>query len=83
MLLAAVAYVTDPQAQPTEPTYRFYAELASNELDYEGIPERVCIVDVVVTLPCEAAVRQLLDQKGWLNEWGIIGIWVPEEDSPF
>jgi len=83
MLLAPKVYVTDSQIEPTQPGYRFYAELASNELDFEGVPERYLLVDVVVVLPCEAAVRQLLDDRGWLSDWGIVSVWTPEDEAVF
>ncbi len=84
MILAPVTYITDSQVTPTEPAYRFYAELASDDVDeYEGMPARFCIVDVCVAINCEAAVRQTLDDKGFLREWTIIGVWQPEEEAPF
>lgn len=84
LLLSPVAYFTDPQTSiPGAETYRYYAELASNELDEEGISERFIIADVLVAINCEAAVRQVLDDKGLLHEWGIVAIWQPEEESPF
>jgi len=83
MLLAPKVYLTDSQLEATRPSYRFFVELASNALDFEGVPERYLLVDVVVALPCEAAARQLLDDRGWLAEWGIVSVWIPQEEAPF
>ncbi|MBV9387689.1 MAG: hypothetical protein JOZ78_14810 [Chroococcidiopsidaceae cyanobacterium CP_BM_ER_R8_30] len=59
-----ISYLTAPNAEKTQRTYRYMCQLASHELelDRDGIPvpKHFQIVDVVVTEPGEAPVRQLV-----------------------
>jgi len=77
--------LTAPDARETkQQTYRYFVELASNELGYEGVPERFRIVDVVVMEPTQEAIESLIAAAGWLDGWRIVSNWVPvEEDCPF
>jgi hypothetical protein len=50
-------YLTAPKSTKTDRTYRYFVELASNNLDHEGVPERFQIVDVVVLEPTEQGLR--------------------------
>lgn len=78
-------YLTAPEAQETKLTYRYFAELASNEFDYEGLPKHCRIIDVVVLEPTEAALKTLMAATGWLKGYTLVGFWLPEpdENTPF
>lgn len=76
-------YLTAPSAQKTERTYRFFVELASDKLDYEGVPESFQIVDVVVLENSEQAIKTLIASAGWLKGYTMISHWIPEDNCPF
>ena len=61
-------YLTAKEALTTKQrTYRYLVELASNQLDREGVPERFVSVDVVVLEPTKAAIETLIAAAGWLE----------------
>lgn len=64
-------------------TYRYFAELASNTMDHEGIPMGFKVVDVMVCEPSEAAILELLGEKGWLKHWILIDFWQEENGDEF
>lgn len=76
-------YVTAPQAKTTAQTYRYYVELASNERDWEGVPESTRMIDVVVLEPTRAAIETLLQVAGYLDGYRIMTWWVPEDCDCF
>lgn len=80
-------YLTAPTAQKTKLTYRYFAELASNELDYEGLATHYQVIDVVVLEPTEEAVKTLIAAAGWLKGYTLVSFWSPQpdsdEDAPF
>ena len=76
-------YLTAPSAQKTERTYRFFVELASDKLDYEGVPESFQMIDVVVLENTEQAIKTLIASAGWLAGYSIVAHWVPEDNCPF
>lgn len=80
-------YLTAPAAQETKLTYRYFAELASNELDYEGLATHYQVIDVVVLEESEEAVKTLIAAAGWLQGYTLVKFWTPQpdtdEDAPF
>ena len=86
--MAQVTPVTQVTISTTEATggvksYRYLAELASNELDFEGVPERFLTVDAMVLEPSETAILELLGEKGLLKDWGLVSFWIPEDCDEF
>ena len=80
-------YLTAPSAQKTERTFRYFCELASNELelDRDGIPVPVDYktVDLVVTEPTEQAIKTLIAAADWLKGYTMVSHWVPEDCDCF
>lgn len=77
-------YLTAPQAlELKQRTYRYFVELASNSLDYEGVPERFRVIDVVITENTDAAIRNLIASAGWLDDYTIVSAWVPSDCEEF
>lgn len=70
-------------AQVVGNSYRYMVELASNELDFEGVPESYTTVDVMVAEPNKAAILELLAEKGLLKNWGMVSYWIPEDCAEF
>jgi hypothetical protein len=54
-------------------------QLASKEVDYEGVPERTQLIDVVVMEPTPEAIALLLEAAGYLKEWEIASYWQPTD----
>lgn len=80
-------YLTDSVAYTTATqVYRYFAELASKELDHEGIPVRFKTIDVLVLEPTRDAIAQLINSCEWLSEYSLVDFWSPtpdEESTPF
>lgn len=76
-------YLTAPVVQKTERTYRYFVELASDKLDFEGVPESFQIIDVVVLEPTEAAISTLIAATGWLQGYTMVSHWTPEDCTEF
>lgn len=76
-------YVTAPKAIEAKQTYRYYVELVSLKLDYEGVPERHQIIDVVTVDPAIEAITSLLETAGYLKGYRMVGCWKPETCCPF
>lgn len=80
-------YLTAPTAQEIKLTYRYFAELASLELDYEGLSMHYQVIDLVVLEPTEEAVKTLIAAAGWLKGYTLVSFWSPQpdsnEDAPF
>lgn len=76
--------LTAPQvlAQPTQ-AHRYMVDLASNDLDFEGVPTSYKTVDVVVDEPTEDAIATLLQDGGHLEGYGIVKCWTPEDCDCF
>ena len=76
--------LTAPEAiaQPTQ-SKRFIVELASKELDWEGVPESVKKLDVCVVEPTLEAITTLLQATGHLDGWVIVSKWVPSDCDCF
>lgn len=80
----SIQLLTAPEAiaQPTQ-SKRFMVELASKELDWEGVPESVKKLDVCVVEPTLSAITVFLKAAGYLDGWRILSHWVPEDGCPF
>lgn len=74
-------YLTASAAQETKLTYRYFAELASLELDYEGLSTHYQVIDLVVLEPTEEAVTTLIAAAGWLKGYTLVYFWEPQPDS--
>lgn len=69
--------LTAPEALSTKHTHRYFCELASTQLDYDGIPETFCLVDVVVTEPTKSAIEDALSSRNWLQGYSLVSYWQP------
>lgn len=74
--------LTAPEVQPTQ-AHRYMVELASNDIDFEGVPVAFKTLDVVVTEPTLDAISVLLQSSGHLNGWGLVDHWIPQDCDCF
>ena len=76
--------ITVPEAEKTKsPTYRYFCELASEELDHEGVPESHRLVDVVVLENTENAIKTVVAATDWLSGYTIVAHWFPDDGAEF
>lgn len=74
-----MTYLTAPDAVGAKHSYRYYVELASTQLDDDGIPERFRVVDVVVVQPTQSAIENVLSSNDWLQGYSLTSYWQPED----
>jgi hypothetical protein len=48
--------------------HRFFADVASNKFDHEGVPVDAQTIDVVVVDPSEDAIKLLIAATDWLKD---------------
>ncbi len=82
------SYLTTPNARKTQQqTYRYFVELASNELELDRngipVPKRYQIVDVVVLENTKAAIETAITVAGWLEGYSMVAHWLPDDSCPF
>lgn len=75
--------LTVPEALSTNHTYRYFCELASSQLDHEGVPESCCIVDVVVLDDTLEALKTVIAAASWLFGYTIVAHWIPSDCAEF
>ena len=78
-----MTYLTSPEVKNATSAYRFIVELYSKQVDEDEIPVDYEFLDIVVTDPTEATIRQLLQVSGYLELWQLVDYWMPEPYSPF
>lgn len=79
-----MTYLTAPEAIGAKQSYRYYVELASEQRDWEGVPELTRTIDVVVQEPTGNAIAQLIKACGWLKGYELVSYWEPDFDrTPF
>ncbi|MBV8887456.1 MAG: hypothetical protein JO235_26140 [Chroococcidiopsidaceae cyanobacterium CP_BM_RX_35] len=64
-------------------SYRYFAELASTTLDFDGVPEYFRIVDIVVAEPTQQAIEREIALQDWLKDYSLISYWQPSDNCPF
>lgn len=65
-------------------TYRYYVELASTQVDPDGVALEFRLVDVVVAEPTRDALATVIADCEWLSGYEIVSYWQPDYDeSPF
>ena len=69
--------LTAPEALSANHTYSYFCELASTQLDYDGIPETSHVVDVVVAEPTQSAIENALSPGDWLQGYSLVSYWQP------
>lgn len=67
-----MTYLTAPDAAGAKQWYRYYVEIASKQLNFEGVPEFTRTIDVVVAQPTQEAITQLINACGWLEGYGLV-----------
>lgn len=75
--------LTAPEAKTAARTYRYYVELASTQLDFDGVPEFFRLVDVVVAVPTQEAIVKAIADCQFLKGYELISYWTPEDEAPF
>ena len=79
-----MTYLTASEAKTTkQQTYRYLVELASNQLDYDGVPESHQIVDVVVLENKLEAIKAVIAAANWLSDYTIVAHWLPSDCAEF
>ncbi|MDV2997874.1 MAG: hypothetical protein N4J56_007579 [Chroococcidiopsis sp. SAG 2025] len=79
-----MAYLTAADAIGANQCYRYYVDLASEERDYQGVPEYTRTIDVVVTQPSKEAIAQLIAACSWLKGYSVVSYNKPSsEEAPF
>lgn len=77
---STMTYLTAAETQTAKlVTFRYFVELASTEVDFEGAPQRCRIVDVVVIQPTREAIASLIAASGWLQGYKMVAYWQPED----
>ena len=69
--------LTASEALSAKRAHRYFCELASTQLDYEGIPETFHVVDVVVAEPTQSAIENALSSGDWLQGHFLVSYWQP------
>ncbi len=75
--------LTAPEVQAATRTYRYFCELASSQLDHNGVPESCCIVDVVVLDDTLSALETVIAAASWLSGYTIVAHWTPSDCAEF
>lgn len=83
-----MTYLTDAEICPGSPnSYRFFVELASNEVELDAYDEPVPVafktLDVLVVEPTIEAIRRVIANQNWLKDFSIVDYWQPDPDCPF
>ncbi len=75
-----MTYLTETGAQTARISYRYFCELASLEVDFEGLSLHYQVIDVVVLEPTEQAIKNLIASAGWLRGYILVKFWAPQPD---
>lgn len=79
-----MTYLTSPVASGSD-QYRYIAELASDELDQDGVPLDFIKADVVVAEPTQKTIEREIAACPWLEGYTLVSYWKPAADiyTPF
>lgn len=77
--------LTDPLAYKSKRhTYRYFVELASHKLDWDGSVHHSQVIDVVIVEPSYEAIKTLVAAAGWLRDYSVVAWWTPlTDEAPF
>jgi hypothetical protein len=79
-----MTYLSSADAHTSRNQYRYFVELASTKVDYEGIPEFWRVIDLIVAEPTKEAVKSAIAECEWLKGFELVSYWEPEFDAaPF
>jgi len=79
-----MTYLTAAEAIGAKQSYRYYVDLASEQRDYQGVPEFTRTIDVVVTQPSRDAIAQLVAACSWLKGYEVVSYNEPSfQEAPF
>ncbi|PSB45513.1 hypothetical protein C7B80_16800 [Cyanosarcina cf. burmensis CCALA 770] len=79
-----MTYLTAPDAIGAKQSYRYYVDLASEQRDFEGVPEFTRTIDVVVTQPTHDAIASLVAACSWLKGYEVVSYNEPNfDEAPF
>lgn len=76
-----MTYLTAEIQSPETLVFRYMAEVASNDHDDEGVPFEFKTIDVLVTERSKMAVATLIKACGWLDNFTLVSIWEPWEET--
>jgi len=71
--------LTVSEALSANHTYRYFCELASTQLDYDGIPKTFRVVRIVVAEPTQSVIENTLFSGDWLQGYSLVSYWQPED----
>jgi len=74
-----IALLTSPDITQATPAHRFMVEVASNELDHEGIPLDIRTVDLLLSAPTREAISVAIAEAQWLKGYSLMSYWLPED----
>lgn len=79
-----MTHLTAPDAIGAKQWYRYYVDLASEQRDFEGVPEFTRTIDVVVTQPTPEAIAQVVAACNWLKGYEVVSYNEPNfDEAPF
>jgi len=78
-----MTYLSSSDAYKSPQQYRYFVDLASTKVDYEGIPEFWKVIDLVVAEPTEEAVVCAIAECEWLKGYELVSYWEPDYVAPF
>lgn len=79
-----MTYLTASEVKTTKHrTYRYLVELASNQVDHDGVPVCHRIVDVVVLENTLEAIKAVITAAGYLCGYTIVAYWIPSDCTEF
>lgn len=79
-----MTYLTASEAKKTkQQTYCYLVELASKQLDRDGVTESRRIVHVVVLENALEAIKTVIAAANWLSGYTIVSHWIPSDYSEF
>ncbi len=76
--MIALLTARETLAQST-PAHRFMVEVASDNLDLEGVPIDCQIIDVCIAAPSREAIELLVAATDWLKGYSLKSFWQPED----
>lgn len=67
-----MTYLSVPDIVGAKQWYCYVVDLASEQIDYQNVPNFTRTIDVVVSQPTQEAIGQLVTACGWLKSCEIV-----------
>lgn len=68
------------EALSTKHIHRYFCDLASTQLDYNGVPEIFRVVGIVLAEPTKSAIEDVISvisSCDWLQSYSLVSYWQP------